>query len=132
MPTVPAGGLSIFVNVAIFVLGGFFKIFRNKGYSIPVASKAYNYFVSKESDSFGRRMIGYSLVTTLFVLMSVTTSISIYNRIMLGSNIELVKKGTEKIILIYRDIFDGSRNEDAISAPETRVDYGLLSYNIKQ
>lgn len=104
MPTVPTGGLSLFVNIAILIFGAFLKFLRKMGLSIPKISVLYAVMTDKDHDSIFRRMFGYGLVTALFVLMSSTTSISVYHRMTVDSNIDLIKVNVERVITVYKSI----------------------------
>ncbi|MFZ2523209.1 MAG: hypothetical protein WAW92_02370 [Minisyncoccia bacterium] len=91
MPAIPTGGISIFVNIAIVIIGGVFSMFRKFGYISQVSQKFYNLIVDKKFDSVLRRLIGYTIVALVFGLIFTTTAISITKRITGESNITLIK-----------------------------------------
>lgn len=91
MPAIPTGGISIFVNIAIVILGGLFSMIKKFGYVPKVFQKFYNLIIDKKFDSVLRRLIGYTVVALVFGLIFTTTTISVVSRITGESNITLVK-----------------------------------------
>ena len=103
MPFTPSGGLSIFINLVILIVGTFLKFLKKIGLSILGFAFLYKFFTQKNFDSLARRVMGYGLFTALFIIMSVTTSYSIYQRLNVDSNIDLVKESVNKIVTIYKE-----------------------------
>jgi hypothetical protein len=90
MPAIPTGGISIFVNIAIVIVGGLFSMFRRFGYVSKVSQKLYNIIIDINFDSAIRRLSGYAVVALVFGLIFTTTAISVVKRITGESNITLI------------------------------------------
>lgn len=127
MPTIPAGGLSIFINIAILLLGSLSKFLRKAGLYLPGSILVYNFFIEKKFDSIYRRLLGYSIVTTLFILMFSVTSISLFQRFTHESNLDYIKTGVEKVILIYKNNIPDSIEKEIKS--EIKIDLNNLAIN---
>jgi hypothetical protein len=111
MPTIPTGGLSIFVNLAILFFGYFIDLLK-KSRILKKSSKTYSFAFDKEYDLMTRRMASYAMVLILFLVMFGVTSLSVYSRIKEGSNVELIKAGVIKVATIYKN--SQIQNEDEL------------------
>lgn len=115
MPAVPTGGLSIFVNIAIVLIGYIVKSLKKMGFHLRSGGFIYNLFVDKKFDNYFRRILGYGVAVLLFVMMFSVTSFSIYKRIVDGSNIQIVKEQIEKVRLAHEN-----SNEDQFVSLESK------------
>jgi O-antigen ligase len=110
MPTIPSGGLSIFVNLAILFFGYFIDLLK-KFRILTKSSKTYSFAFDKEYDLIIRRMASYAMVLILFLVMFGVTSLSVYSRVKEGSNVDLIKAGVIKVATIYKNS-QGQNEED--------------------
>lgn len=109
MPSVPTGGLSIFVNIAILVIGWLYKLYKKTGLSRRPFVVVAMLITAKKYDTILRRCFAYSFVFTLFTLMSIATAFSIGERVDANSNLELAKNVIQSLKDFRDDIIEAAQ-----------------------
>lgn len=81
MPTIPSGGLSMFIHIFILLIGNFLQWLTRHGIN---SSRAYPFpgvFTGKESDGLWRRMMSWTIAGVIFLVLFVSTSVSIVHNV---------------------------------------------------
>ncbi len=129
MPNIPTGGLSIFINIAILLIGFMVKSLKKFGFSLPLMTSVYRLIVDVRFDNILRKSLGYVVVAALFVLMSTVTSVSIYSRMTNESNIDYLKEGVERVIIIYKNKSVPEPTENKVLESKSKIDQNSLAFN---
>jgi hypothetical protein len=90
MPAVPLGGLSLFLNVSIVIIGVIARFAHNKGFSLVWPRYALSLMTERRFDTVVRRIFGFSIMLTVFVFLFVSTGISFIKRMTIETNIDLI------------------------------------------
>jgi hypothetical protein len=94
----PTGGLSIFINLAIVIVGYIFQQAKKISFLRPPMLFVYSIITGKKHDHFFRRFLGYGVAASIFLSVFVSTSFSIYNRLTNESNYDLIANAVHQII----------------------------------
>lgn len=98
MPATPTGGLSIFINLTILIVGNFVKLIKKTGYKFVALTYLYTLITDKNYNNKFRKVLGYSTALSLFLVVFVSTSFSIYNRLINESNYDIFAPKVSSVI----------------------------------
>ena len=128
----PLGGITLFVNILILVVGSLLRVLARRGLSLlPLWSFFYR-LVGHEGDSWSRRLLSWSVATGIFFLVSGGTVGVLAAVLEQGTNMKLISETFE-----YQRAWAEEENERNISArrnelatPVTSADFSAPFFPI--
>ncbi len=106
MPSVPTGGLSIFVNITILIIGWLYKQYKKTGLNQSLFIGVGRLIAAKKYDTLTRRLFAYSFVFALFTLMVYAIAVSVTARISTNSNYEMALDFWRSLELLKNEIIE--------------------------